>query len=204
MHSSSFYQQAKFMLSCPSIQGAPVDAGCEIVFAGRSNAGKSSAINAITAQNKLAKVSKTPGRTQHLVYFELDNERRLVDLPGYGYAEVPLRVKQKWHKDMAEYFEKRKSLVGAVLIMDIRHPLKPFDEQMLQWCASQEKAVAVHILLTKSDKLSKNLAKATQFQVKDALINYPSITVQTFSSLKKDNITLAHERLDEMLMRNCL
>lgn len=198
MSFNSFYQQAQFVLSCPSIKGAPEDKGAEIVFAGRSNAGKSSAINAITTQKKLAKVSKTPGRTQHLVYFELNDDKRLVDLPGYGFAKVPLKVKKKWHEDMSEYFAKRKSLVGAVLIMDIRHPLKPFDEQMLDWCLSQ--SVPVHILLTKADKLSTGAAKAVVLKVKKELNAHPSITIQAFSSSKKQGLDLAWQALDVLLV----
>ena len=197
---NSFYQQASFILSCPSIKDAPQDKGCEVVFAGRSNAGKSSAINAITNQKKLAKVSKTPGRTQHLVYFGLKDDKRLVDLPGYGFAKVPTRVKQKWHQSMAEYFANRKSLCGAVLIMDIRHPLKPFDRQMLSWCDLQ--SVPVHILLTKADKISTGAAKLVALNTKKQLQSYPKVSVQTFSALKKQNLDIVWQALDKLLQLN--
>ena len=138
------------MLSIPDPQQAPPDAGYEVAFAGRSNAGKSSALNALTQRKSLARTSKTPGRTQHLVFFELDGERRLVDLPGYGYAKVPEKVRRHWGLAMETYLSGRESLRGLVLMMDVRHPLTDFDKQMLQWC--QHAGMPVHILLTKADK----------------------------------------------------
>ena len=190
----NIYHKAKFLLSCPSLKGCPPDTGYEIVFAGRSNAGKSSSINALTLQKKLAKVSRTPGRTQHLVFFELDKSRRLVDLPGYGYAKVPEHIKQKWHKDMAEYFDRRKCLKGAVLVMDIRHPLKPFDLMMLEWCVVAE--IPVHILLTKSDKLKRGAASNALFKVAREVNKYQSVTIQLFSSLKKQGLEDLWEQLN--------
>lgn len=197
---NNFYQQASFLLSSPNLKGCPIDIGYEVAFAGRSNAGKSSTINALTSQNKLAKVSKTPGRTQHLVYFSLDDERRLVDLPGYGYSKVPLVVKNKWRQEMGEYFSKRQSLVATVLIMDIRHPLSPFDEQMLDWCLSQ--SLPTHIVLTKADKLSKGSAKNTLLGVQHKLSIYPQLSVQTFSALKKQNLEQLWQQLDNLLNRS--
>jgi GTP-binding protein len=194
-----FYHQARFILSAPNFSHCPEDSGYEVVFAGRSNAGKSSAINTITQQKKLAKVSKTPGRTQHLVFFELDEQRRLVDLPGYGYAKVPLKIKQQWHKDMDFFFLNRKSLCGGVLVMDIRHPLQPFDEQMIEW--SKITQIPLHILLTKSDKLSKNNAKQTLFMVQKKLKDNQFVTIQLFSSLKKQGLEDAYKSLDVMLNR---
>jgi len=194
MHNS--YRQAKFLLSCPSLKGCPEDHGYEVVFAGRSNAGKSSAINALTEQKKLAKVSRTPGRTQHLVFFELDEQRRLVDLPGYGYAKVPDKVKQRWHLDMSEYFDNRKCLMAAILVMDCRHPLKPFDEMMLQWCVNND--VATNILLTKSDKLKKGAASSTKLRVIKSLEDLPNVNVQLFSSLKKVGISELCQYLDKV------
>ena len=161
------YHNAKFILSCPNIAGAPEDEGIEVIFAGRSNAGKSSCINTLTAQKKLAKVSKTPGRTQHLVFFDLGDNKKLVDLPGYGFAKVPIAVKNRWNKDMGEYFSQRKALKGAVLLMDIRHPLKEFDNLMISWCINNN--IDTHILLTKSDKLKKNQANKTLFMVQEQL-----------------------------------
>ncbi len=194
------YRKAKFLLSCPSLKGCPDDNGFEVIFAGRSNAGKSSAINTLTEQKKLAKVSRTPGRTQHLVFFELDEQRRLVDLPGYGYAKVPDAVKQKWNQNMSEYFDNRNCLKGAILVMDCRHPLKPFDEMMLQWCISND--VDTNILLTKSDKLKKGAASSTKLAVKNAVKDIPNINVQLFSSLKKQGVSELCQYLDKIFELN--
>ena len=194
------YRKAKFLLSCPSLKGCPDDNGYEVIFAGRSNAGKSSAINTLTEQKKLAKVSRTPGRTQHLVFFELDEQRRLVDLPGYGYAKVPDTVKQKWNQNMSEYFDNRNCLKGAILVMDCRHPLKPFDEMMLQWCINND--VDTNILLTKSDKLKKGAASSTKLAVKNTVKDIPNINVQLFSSLKKEGVSELCQYLDKIFELN--
>ena len=194
------YRKAKFLLSCPSLKGCPDDNGYEVIFAGRSNAGKSSAINTLTEQKKLAKVSRTPGRTQHLVFFELDELRRLVDLPGYGYAKVPDTVKQKWNQNMSEYFDNRNCLKGAILVMDCRHPLKPFDEMMLQWCINND--VDTNILLTKSDKLKKGAASSTKLAVKNTVKDIPNINVQLFSSLKKEGVSELCQYLDKIFELN--
>ena len=194
------YRKAKFLLSCPSLKGCPDDNGYEVIFAGRSNAGKSSAINTLTEQKKLAKVSRTPGRTQHLVFFELDEQRRLVDLPGYGYAKVPDAVKQKWNQNMSEYFDNRNCLKGAILVMDCRHPLKPFDEMMLQWCINND--IDTNILLTKSDKLKKGAASSTKLAVKNAVKDIPNINVQLFSSLKKEGVSELCKYLDKIFELN--
>ena len=194
------YRKAKFLLSCPSLKGCPDDNGYEVIFAGRSNAGKSSAINTLTEQKKLAKVSRTPGRTQHLVFFELDEQRRLVDLPGYGYAKVPDAVKQKWNQNMSEYFDNRNCLKGAILVMDCRHPLKPFDEMMLQWCINND--IDTNILLTKSDKLKKGAASSTKLAVKNAVKEFPNINVQLFSSLKKEGVSELCKYLDKIFELN--
>ena len=194
------YRKAKFLLSCPSLKGCPDDNGYEVIFAGRSNAGKSSAINTLTEQKKLAKVSRTPGRTQHLVFFELDEQRRLVDLPGYGYAKVPDAVKQKWNQNMSEYFDNRNCLKGAILVMDCRHPLKPFDEMMLQWCINND--IDTNILLTKSDKLKKGAASSTKLAVKNAVKEFQNINVQLFSSLKKEGVSELCKYLDKIFELN--
>ena len=194
------YRKAKFLLSCPSLKGCPDDNGYEVIFAGRSNAGKSSAINTLTEQKKLAKVSRTPGRTQHLVFFELDEQRRLVDLPGYGYAKVPDAIKQKWNQNMSEYFDNRNCLKGAILVMDCRHPLKPFDEMMLQWCINSD--IDTNILLTKSDKLKKGAASSTKLAVKNAVKEFPNINVQLFSSLKKEGVSELCQYLDKIFELN--
>ena len=194
------YRKAKFLLSCPSLKGCPDDNGYEVIFAGRSNAGKSSAINTLTEQKKLAKVSRTPGRTQHLVFFELDEQRRLVDLPGYGYAKVPDAVKQKWNQNMREYFDNRNCLKGAILVMDCRHPLKPFDEMMLQWCINSD--IDTNILLTKSDKLKKGAASSTKLAVKNAVKEFSNINVQLFSSLRKEGVSELCKYLDKIFELN--
>ncbi len=192
----NLYRQAKFLLSCPSLKGCPNDSGYEVIFAGRSNAGKSSAINTLTEQKKLAKVSRTPGRTQHLVFFDLGNNRRLVDLPGYGYAKVPDSVKQDWHQNMSEYFDNRECIRAAILVMDCRHPFKPFDQMMLDWCVNSK--VPINILLTKSDKLKKGAASAAKLSALKAVKDLPSVNVQLFSSLKKEGISELSQYLDEV------
>lgn len=191
---SNNYHQVKFLLSCPSLKGCPEDCGYEVIFAGRSNAGKSSVINAITLQKKLAKVSRTPGRTQHLVFFELDESRRLVDLPGYGYAKVPKPIKQQWQEDMSEYFMQRQCLAGAVLVMDVRRPLTKFDQVMLNWCVNVN--LPTQIILSKSDKLKKGAAKNSLLKVRREIAQYPYVEVQLFSSLKKQGLDVLNTRLD--------
>lgn len=151
-------QGARFVLAAHTPEQLPPDAGAEVAFAGRSNAGKSSALNALTGQRALARTSKTPGRTQQMVVFELDPERRLVDLPGYGYAKVPQALREHWRQAIDAYLHRRRALRGLVLIIDIRHPLKDFDRQMLAFCA--ETGLACHCLLTKADKLSRAQVQA--------------------------------------------
>jgi GTP-binding protein len=165
-----------------------------VAFAGRSNAGKSSAINSLTNNKKLAKTSKTPGRTQLINFFELSGSQRLVDLPGYGFAQVPRSVKQDWTRLMENYLQKRHSLRGLVLLMDVRHPLQTFDEQLLAWCAAA--GMPVHVLLTKADKLKRGPAKNTLLKVRAALRDHPGeASAQLFSSLKHEG----HEELIEVL-----
>ena len=182
------YQHAKFLKSAALVKQLPEDIGIEIAFAGRSNAGKSSALNCLTGIRQLARTSKTPGRTQLINVFTLsDEQHRLIDLPGYGYAKVALHIRQEWQKNLAHYLEARKSLKGLILLMDIRHPLKDLDQMMLSWAIERE--LPVHILLTKSDKISRGLAQSTmhkirqQYELLDSLIS-----IQTFSSLKKQGI----------------
>ncbi len=194
---TNFYKQATFELSSPDLMHSPADNGYEVAFAGRSNVGKSSTINAITSQKKLANISKTPGSTQHLVYFSLANNRRLVDLPGYGFAKATLMLKKSWQANMNAYFAERKSLVGLILVMDIRHPLTKFDRQMLNW--SIKCKLKTHILLNKADKISKNQAINTQFAVARELKKFSKISLQIFSALKKQNLIQVHQALDKML-----
>ncbi len=181
------YSKAVFLKSAARVIHLPDDLGYEVAFAGRSNAGKSSALNCLTRIKNLARTSKTPGRTQLINLFSLDEERRLVDLPGYGYAKVAISVKEEWQKHLAHYLEVRQCLKGLILLMDIRHPLKDLDLMMADWALNRE--LAVHILLTKSDKLSKSEAKNTVIKVR----NYYSlashlISVQSFSSSKRDGL----------------
>jgi GTP-binding protein len=191
------YSHARFLLSVPEPQQAPPDVGYEVAFAGRSNAGKSSALNALTQRKSLARTSKTPGRTQHLVFFELDGERRLVDLPGYGFAKVPERVRRHWGQAMAQYLSERRSLRGLILLMDVRHPLTDFDKQMLQWC--QHAHMPVHILLTKVDKLKRGAATNTLLKVQKSLEDQPQVSVQLFSALKHTGVEQARAKLDTWL-----
>lgn len=190
------YHQAKFINSAPRLQDAPPDQGMEIAFAGRSNAGKSSAINTLVQQKALARVSKTPGRTQLLNFFEIDAQRKLVDLPGYGYAKVPEAVKRDWHKMMESYLKDRKALCGMVLVMDIRHPLTDFDWQLVEWCDHAN--LPLHILLTKADKLNFGNAKNTLLKVQKDLGRVGNeVTIQLFSALNKTGINDVHQLLDE-------
>lgn len=178
-------RQTTFMLSAPTFKLCPADTGFEIAFAGRSNAGKSSAINTITNQRQLARSSKTPGRTQMINFFSVLNEaHRLVDLPGYGYAAVPEAMKIQWQKELEDYLVSRQSLQGLILLSDIRHPLKYFDEQMLYW--AKEGNLPVHILLTKADKLKHGARQTALLQTKQKLakLDLP-FSVQLFSALHK-------------------
>ena len=195
------FQSAEFTTSAPSLKQCPDDVGCEVAFAGRSNAGKSSAINTLTRNKNLARTSKTPGRTQMINFFQLGEDQRLVDLPGYGYAKVPVAMKAQWDRHMAEYLQARKSLGGLILLMDIRHPLQDYDRQILNWAA--QAGLPVHILLTKSDKLKRGPAQSTLLKVESFLREMdPGITlltVQTFSSLKKLGLPELEAQLNHWL-----
>ena len=190
-----YYHRAQFLVSAAALTQAPADSGFEVAFAGRSNAGKSSAINTLCQQKALARTSKTPGRTQLLNFFSLDQQRRIVDLPGYGYAKVAEAVKRQWQQSLAAYLEQRQCLRGVVLLVDIRHPLKAFDLQMLAW--SEQITLPVHLLLTKADKLSRGaVAKALQAARREVADYGPGVTLQAFSSLKRTGIDQAHSQLD--------
>jgi len=196
--SNPFYRQARFLTSAAKLHQCPPDEGYEVAFAGRSNAGKSSAINAICDHKGLTKVSKTPGRTQLINFFELDEQRRLVDLPGYGYAKVSVNIKKTWQESLAEYLEKRRCLKGLILLMDVRHPLKAFDLQMLEWAGHME--LPVHVLLTKADKLKRGPASASLLKVKKALKAMEGrFSAQLFSALKRTGIDEVHRVLDDWL-----
>ena len=194
------FQTAQFLISAPSIKECPSEEGSEVAFAGRSNAGKSSAINALTQSKKLARTSKTPGRTQLINFFSLENDdkKRIVDLPGYGYAKVPLTMKKKWQAHMSAYLYERQCLKGLILLMDIRHPLQEIDSMMINWAVDAD--MPVHALLTKSDKLSNGAAQRALLNT-GATLEREGIpcTLQTFSALKKTGIDDAHELLDMYL-----
>ena len=186
------FRGARYVLSAHQLHQLPPDKGVEIAIAGRSNAGKSSAINALTDQKSLARTSKTPGRTQQIVIFEVDVDRRIADLPGYGYAKVSRSLKEHWQSVMQDYFEQRQCLKGVVLVMDIRHPLKPFDAQMLAWCHAA--AVPCHVLLTKADKFKRGPAQSTLLKVKNEMPGDGS--VQVFSAKN-------HQGLDKLVGHLC-
>ena len=188
----SLFNSATYYRSAYNLVDLPPDEGMELAFAGRSNAGKSSAINCITNQNKLAFVSKTPGRTQMINYFGMANQRYFVDLPGYGYAGVPLELKAHWDDLLSAYLATRTGLMGLVIMMDSRHPLTDLDQRMLGWFSPREKPIRV--LLTKSDKLTKNEAAATLSKVRSTLATeFPQASVQLFSSLKKQGVDEAED-----------
>jgi len=190
------FNKVHFVTSAPDIRHLPDDSGVEVAFAGRSNAGKSSALNALTNHKNLARTSKTPGRTQLINLFELEPGRRLVDLPGYGYAQVPEEMKRKWQASLSEYLQKRESLKGLVLLMDIRHPLKDTDQQLLEWASSNE--LPVLVLLTKADKFNAGPRKNIVQQVRQDVLPFGHLVrVEAFSSLKGLGIDLLAEVLTE-------
>lgn len=194
------FNKAVFTQSAPSIRECPPEEGVEVAFAGRSNAGKSSAINTLTNNGKLARTSKTPGRTQLINFFDLSTSQRLVDLPGYGYAKVSRDMKEQWQRYLSEYLHSRKCLAGLVLLMDIRHPLQEFDTTMLNWAAEVE--MPVHILLTKADKLSRGNAGSVLLDVKKEMKAAglsDLVSAQTFSALKNTGVDTLKLKLQEWL-----
>ncbi|WP_333688679.1 ribosome biogenesis GTP-binding protein YihA/YsxC [Methylococcus capsulatus] len=189
----------RYLRSILELKDAPPDQGCEVAFAGRSNAGKSSAINTLANVGGLARVSKTPGRTRMINFFSIDDGRRLVDLPGYGYAKVPGEIHRRWEAALEQYLRYRQSLRGVFLLMDVRHPFTEMDEVMIEWCALR--SIALHVVLTKSDKLSRGAAMNTRLMAKTRLAGYgsPDFSVQLFSSLKKSGTEEAWEVLGRWL-----
>ncbi|WP_334107810.1 ribosome biogenesis GTP-binding protein YihA/YsxC [Methylobacillus sp.] len=192
------FQNATFHISAHKLSELPPPSGIEVAFAGRSNAGKSSALNTLANHNRLAFVSKQPGRTQLINFFSLGNDRFLVDLPGYGYAKVPEAMRKHWQLTLATYLSQRPCIGGLVLVMDCRHPLTPLDRQMLDWYSPSGKPI--HVLLTKSDKLSRQAANQTLQQVRKELeANWGNCSVQLFSSLKKQGVEEAEAAIGRWL-----
>lgn len=189
----SLFQNAAFFTTVNHLKDLPVTRA-EVAFAGRSNAGKSSAINTLANRVRLAYVSKTPGRTQHINFFHLEDERYLVDLPGYGYADVPEAVRAHWVELLGRYLQSRQPLIGLLLIMDSRHPLRDLDMRMLDFFRPTGKPV--HILLSKADKLNRQEQNKTLANVRKALADRPGVTVQLFSSLKKQGMEEVEKVVD--------
>jgi GTP-binding protein len=185
---------AEFVIGVAEPSQLPADLGGEVAFAGRSNAGKSSAINALTGRRRLAFVSKTPGRTQQINYFALAQDRYLVDLPGYGYAKVPVEVQSRWNQLLSTYLRSRAALRGLVVIMDVRHPLTPLDQQLLDWFAPTGKPVLV--LLTKADKLTRQRGAAQLRAVRKAL---NQCEVILFSSVSGTGLEEARQFIEALL-----
>ncbi|QHM73100.1 ribosome biogenesis GTP-binding protein YihA/YsxC [Mixta intestinalis] len=189
------YHVTHFVTSAPDIRHLPADNGIEVAFAGRSNAGKSSALNTLTNQKNLARTSKTPGRTQLINLFQVAEGARLVDLPGYGYAEVPEEMKRKWQRALGEYLQKRECLKGLVVLMDIRHPMKDLDQQMIEWAVQSQ--IPVLVLLTKADKLASGARKSQLSMVREASLAFMGdVQVEIFSSLKKMGVDKLRQKLD--------
>lgn len=194
----SIFQHTTFYTTINHLQDLPPPNGVEIAFAGRSNSGKSSVINTLANRNRLAFVSKTPGRTQHINFFKLGNRHFLVDLPGYGYAKVPTEIRQHWENLLSTYLQTRKPLYGMVLIMDVRHPLTLLDQRMLDWFTPTGKPV--HVLLTKADKLTREQAgKILQNVLESLRETYPQCSVQLFSSTSKKGVKEAYAVLGNWL-----
>lgn len=193
-----FFQRAAFLSAAPDLAATPDDSGYEVAVAGRSNAGKSSAINALCHQRGLARTSKTPGRTQQLIFFRLDDERRLVDLPGYGFAKVSLSIKQRWQLLMERYLEHRDSLKGLVVVMDIRHPLTDIDQQMIAWGIAAD--LPLLLLLTKADKLKRGAIARSLTEVRKAL-SAASVPVEViaFSAVSRLGLEQAQDQISDWL-----
>lgn len=188
----------QFLISAHDPDQWPSDHGAEVAFAGRSNVGKSSAINTITNRRGLARTSKIPGRTQQIVFFRLDGDRRLVDLPGYGYAKVPESLRRHWGKMIERYLRTRLSVRGLILLMDIRHPVTVLDRQMLEW--SENARLTVHVLLTKSDKFSRSKAQQSLRAVATQLDGFSNaVSVQLFSSVTRTGCRQARELIAQWL-----
>jgi GTP-binding protein len=188
---------ADFELGAPSLAHAPPDSGREVAFAGRSNAGKSSVLNRLTGQRALARTSRTPGRTQHLNFFRVDDAARLVDLPGYGYARADLETRDAWQVHVEAYLSARQALVGVVLVMDVRHPFQPFDEQLIAWAGSS--AIPLLVLLNKADKLGHGARADTLRSATERLRDTPTAEAILFSALRGMGAETALRRVRQWL-----
>ena len=191
------FSQTCFQTSAATLEDCPADSAAEVAFTGRSNAGKSSAINSITGVPRLARISKTPGRTQLINFFLIEENKYLIDLPGYGYAKVPLETKDKWQFELERYLRRREALVGLILLSDIRHPLKKFDQMMVEW--SKQSDLPLHLLLTKADKLKRGAAQNTLLKVEKELADFDNVSVQLFSALRHVGIDSTRKVLTDWL-----
>ena len=191
------FDQTCFQTSAATLEDCPADSSAEVAFAGRSNAGKSSAVNLITSLPQLARTSKTPGRTQLINFFFIEEGKYLVDLPGYGYAKVPLERRDKWQFELEKYLRRRKALVGLILLSDIRHPLKKFDRMMIEWAAQAN--LPLHLLLTKADKLKRGATQKTLLKVEKELTAFDNVSVQLFSALRNIGVDPVRKVLTQWL-----
>ena len=191
------FDQTCFQTSAATLEDCPADSSAEVAFAGRSNAGKSSAVNVITGLPQLARTSKTPGRTQLINFFFIEEGKYLVDLPGYGYAKVPLERRDKWQFELEKYLRRRKALVGLILLSDIRHPLKKFDRMMIEWAAQAN--LPLHLLLTKADKLKRGATQKTLLEVEKELTAFDNVSVQLFSALRNIGVDPVRKVLTQWL-----
>ena len=191
------FDQTCFQTSAATLEDCPADSSAEVAFAGRSNAGKSSAVNVITSLPQLARTSKTPGRTQLINFFFIEEGKYLVDLPGYGYAKVPLERRDKWQYELEKYLRRRKALVGLILLSDIRHPLKKFDRMMIEWAAQAN--LPLHLLLTKADKLKHGATQKTLLKVEKELTVFDNVSVQLFSALRNIGVDPVRKVLTQWL-----
>ena len=189
------FDQTCFQTSAATLEACPADSSAEVAFAGRSNAGKSSAVNVVTGLPQLARTSKTPGRTQLINFFFIEEGKYLVDLPGYGYAKVPLERRDKWQAELEKYLRRRKALVGLILLSDIRHPLKKFDRMMIEWAVQAD--LPLHLLLTKADKLKHGAIQKTLLKVEKELTAFDNVSVQLFSALRNIGV----DRVRKVLTR---
>lgn len=192
------YRNASFLRGVARLSQLPADDGVEVAFAGRSNSGKSSVINALTGRSSLARIGKTPGRTRELNFFALGDRQRLVDLPGYGYAKVPAEMQRRWATLVEGYLARRRSLEGVVVIMDARRPLMDADVQLLEWCAAAD--LAVHALLNKADKLGRGASARALADARRSLAELdPRWAVQLFSAARREGVEMLAARVDEWL-----